>query len=126
MTPDVHAVAAEPLTAESLELPVACSLSEGDLRRRGEDIADLFVHAVAATEYPDGYGFAFPAEEGRTRQLLDFVVFERACCPFFTFALTFPSPHDVVWLQLRGGSEAKDMVTDQFVAVRDRLAAARP
>ena len=126
MTPDVHAVAAEPLTVESLDLPVACSLSADDLRQRGDDIADLFAVALAAAEYPDGYGFAFPAGESLTRRLLDFVVFERACCPFFTFALTFPSPHDVVWLQIRGAVQAKGVVTDQFVAVRDRLAATRP
>lgn len=125
MTPDVHVIAAEPLTEESLELPVACSLSANDLRQRGDDIAEQFALAVAATEYPDGYGFAFPAQEGLTQQLLDFVIFERACCPFFTFALTFPSPHDVVWLQIRGRPEAKVMVTDQFDAVRDRLAADR-
>lgn len=123
MTSDVHAVAAEPLAAESLELPIACSLSTDELRQRGDDLAELFARAVAVCEYGDGYGFAFPAEESQTRQVLDFVLFERACCPFFTFALTFPSPHDVVWLQIRGAEEAKAMMTDQFIAVRDRLAA---
>lgn len=123
MIPDIHAVAAEPLPAQSLELPVACILSAADLSQRKDDIAELFAHAVAATEYADGYGFAFPAEERQAWQLLDFVLFERACCPFFTFALTFPAPHNVVWLHIRGNAEAKDMMTDQFVAVRDRLAA---
>lgn len=125
MTPNVPIIATDPLAVEPSELPVACSLSTDDLRRRGDDLRALFAHAVAASEYPDGYGFAFPSEESEARALLDFVVFERACCPFFTFALTFPSPHDVILLQIRGNAEAKTIVTDLYLAVRDRLAASQ-
>ena len=111
---------AEPLSAESLALPIACSLTSDELSQRGEELDVLFARAIDAREYPDGYGFAFPAESNEARALLDFVLFERACCPFFTFSLAFPSPHTTVWLTVRGAEEAKSMLATTYQTVRAR------
>ena len=110
---------------DSSAQPVACRLTTDDLRRRCVEIADLFADAVAVTEMPGGYGIAFTATSD-VRRLVDFVVFERDCCPFLSFALRFPTPHDLVWLQIRGNADAKTMMAEQFTGVRDRLAAKRP
>jgi hypothetical protein len=112
---------AEPLPAESLALPIACSLTADELGQRNAELESLFAHATDAREYPDGYGFAFPAEPGEARTLLDFVLFERACCPFFTFSLAFPSPHTTVWLTVRGAEEAKSMLAATYEEARSRL-----
>jgi hypothetical protein len=96
-------------------VPVACTLSAAEMRARGEDVvAPLFASVQQLEELPDGYRFAFPAEADGARDLLEFVLSERACCPFFTFELTFASPHQVVWLTLRGGEGVKEFVAGSF------------
>jgi hypothetical protein len=100
------------------DLPVACTLSAAEMRARGEDVvAPLFALVRHVEELPDGYRFAFPAEADAVRDLLDFILSERACCPFFTFDLTFASPHQLVWLSLRGGEDVKQFVAGSFAAL---------
>jgi hypothetical protein len=84
-------------------VPLACSLTAAELGVRGEENASLFARAHDVEELPDGYRFAFPAEADGIPDLLRFILAERACCPFFTFELTFASPHQTVWLAERRG-----------------------
>lgn len=98
------------------ELPVACSLTEAELRVRGEENGELFTRVRAVEELPDGYRFAFPPEDEGVSALLRFVLAERACCPFFTFEMALASPHREVWLAIRGNDEAKAIVRDALVA----------
>ena len=74
----------------SVDIPVACSLTDAELEVRGDENADLFAHARAVEELPDGYRFAFPADDDGVPALLQFILAERACCPFFTFELQVP------------------------------------
>lgn len=107
------------------DLPVACILSAAELRARGEDVVTpLFARAQRLQELPDGYRFAFAAEADGVRDLLEFILSERACCPFFTFELTFASPHQFVWLSLRGGEGVKEFVAESFAALDMPLARA--
>ena len=100
------------------DLPVACTLSAAELRARGEDVVEpLFARAQRMEETPGGYRFAFPAEADGVRELLEFVLSERDCCPFFTFELSFPSPHESVWLTLSGGEGVKEFVAGSFAAL---------
>ncbi|MBF6590299.1 MAG: hypothetical protein IVW57_07180 [Ktedonobacterales bacterium] len=100
------------------DLPVACTLSAADQRARGEDVAaPLFARAQHLQEVRDGYRFAFPAEADGVRDLLEFILSERACCPFFTFELSFASPHQSVWLTLRGGEGVKEFIAGSFAAL---------
>src|SRR5690349_4857599 len=66
-------------------VPLACSLTAGELRVRGGENASLFSRALDVQELPDGYRFAFPAEADNVPDLLRFILAERTCCPFFTF-----------------------------------------
>ena len=99
----------------SVDIPVACSLTEGELEVRGDENAELFAHARAVEALLDGYRFAFPADDDGIPALLRFILAERACCPFFTFELQFPAPHQVVWVAIRGNAEAKAIVRDGLV-----------
>lgn len=99
----------------SVDIPVACSLTEAELEVRGDENAELFAYAHAVEELADGYRFAFPADDDGVPALLRFILAERACCPFFTFELRFPSPHQVVWVAIRGNEEAKSIVRDALV-----------
>ena len=110
---------ASDLTPETAsDLPLACTLSAAELRERGEDVvAPLFARVQRMEETPDGYCFAFPAQAEGVRDLLEFILSERDCCPFFTFELGFPSPHELVWLTLRGGEGVKEFVAGSFAAL---------
>jgi hypothetical protein len=81
-----------------------------ELRVRSGENASLFARATGVEELPDGYRFAFPARAGEAQDLLRFILAERACCPFFTFELTFPSPHRAIYLSVRGGAGVKEIV----------------
>ncbi|HEV8193103.1 MAG TPA: hypothetical protein VGP82_16700 [Ktedonobacterales bacterium] len=101
----------------STPLPIACNLSADELQARHGEVEALFAAASGVRELLDGYDFAFPADAQAAHALLDFIVEERACCPFFTFTLTFAAPHDAIWLALRGGEGVKDFVRGSFLTV---------
>ncbi len=97
------------------ETPLACSLSAEELRARSYENSSRFARAQEVQELADGYTFTFPA--GEAQDLLEFVLAERSCCPFFTFELVFPSPHQVIYLTVRGASGVKEIVAAMASAV---------
>ena len=117
---------ASDLTPElTSDLPLACTLSAAELRERGDGVVGpLFARVQRIEETPDGYCFAFPAEAEGVRDLMEFILSERDCCPFFTFELGFPSPHESVWLTLRGGEGVKEFVAGSFATLDMPLAQA--
>jgi hypothetical protein len=102
-------------SAGNASAPIACTLTEAELRTREQEVSPLFEHITRARELSDGYAFAFPPDASRAHDLLDLILAERACCAFFTFELSFPAPHDAVWLYLRGGDEIKEFVRGSFL-----------
>jgi hypothetical protein len=97
------------------QAPLACTLQPTERQARGDAVAQLLATATQIEEREDGYAFAFPPDERQVRDVLDFVLFERACCAFLTFRVEFPAPHDRVWLELRGDAEVKAVIQAMFV-----------
>ncbi|HUY79389.1 MAG TPA: hypothetical protein VMV29_21645 [Ktedonobacterales bacterium] len=100
--------------AQELELavstaPVACTLSNDELADRSVEVHAMFAHVEATRELVDGYAFRFPGDAEWVARLAEFVAFERACCQFFTFELTFAPELGPVWLSLRGGEGVKEV-----------------
>ena len=94
-----------------LDIPITCTLSEADLAQRRENVmAMLFQQAEAHQELEDGYRFRFPGTDEWSDQLLDFIKFERRCCAFFTFELSFEPNKGSIWLALRGGNGVKAFI----------------
>ncbi len=91
--------------------PVACSLSAPEWRARQAALqATVFGEARQARELADGYALQFAGDAAQTARLLDFITFERECCPFFTFELLFEPDRGPVWLRLRGPEGTKAFV----------------
>lgn len=91
--------------------PIACTLPEREQRARGEAIAAGVARGCREVrELADGYAFRYPGDEEWAAKLLEFVLFERACCPFFTFELVCESQEGPIWLRLRGPEGAKDFI----------------
>jgi hypothetical protein len=91
-------------------LPLACSLSGPELAGRRSEVEEIFEGCLRADELEDGYEFRFPGSEGWATRLTEFIVFERACCPFFAFELVFEPEGGPILLQIRGPEGAKDIV----------------
>ena len=99
----------------SLDIPIACTLSDTALAKWREDtILTLFQQAEASRELEDGYSFCFPGTDDWADQLLDFIKFERRCCAFFTFGLSFEPNQGHIWLSLRGGDEIKTFIRTEL------------
>jgi len=98
-------------------IPLACQIENPEQQRqRVAEVRAMFKQATQVEELPDGYAFSFPAEDLWAKQLLDFILFEKNCCPFFTFALIFEAQHGPLQLQLRGSAEVKDIIQAEFLA----------
>ena len=98
-------------TETASALPIACSLSEPErVKRREEVAAEVFGGVRRVSELADGYAFEYPGDDGWAGKLLEFIAFERGCCPFFTFELVFEPEQGPIWLRLRGPDGVKDFI----------------
>ncbi len=81
------------------------------VRRRGE-VEGIFEGCLQAYELDDGYEFRFPGSQEWATRLTEFIVFERACCPFFAFELVFEPEGGQIRLGIRGPEGAKDIAAE--------------
>lgn len=89
----------------------ACLIEDPERQRqRGQDIATLFQGAERIQELSDGYAFSFPADPAWANKLLEFILFEKECCPFFTFEMILEQQHGPLELRLRGPEGVKDVL----------------
>jgi hypothetical protein len=98
------------------ELPIACSLAGGEQERRREAVGGLFTTSRLVGELEDGYRFAFPGDAGWATRLVEFVVAERSCCPFFRFELDFQPGGGEILLRIRGPEGTKQFISEAFLA----------
>ena len=96
------------------ELPIACNLSGDAQARRRESVRGLLNRNRLVGELEDGYEFAFPEDADWAMRLTEFIVAERSCCPFFTFALAF-GPGGIL-LRVRGPEGTKQFIGEQSSA----------
>jgi len=101
-----------------LDIPIACDLTDDETAVRRQESMNAFLSRVAGHEaLADGYAFRFPSRDEIARDLLDFVLLERQCCPFFHIELAFTPDGGPIWLRLRGGDGVKQFVETELAAV---------
>ena len=88
-----------------MEKPIVCTLPEGTLAQRRIEIHALFQTRTSLTYHPDGLELEWLFSEETARRLLDFILFERACCKTFNYELRSSAPHDRITLRLRAPAE---------------------
>ena len=96
-------------------LPIACSLTEAELRERRQTIVKGFSKMeVRVTELPDGYAYSLPATSEVLTQVAQLVDMERLCCPFLTFTIIIEPAGKAIRLEITGPKEAKALITQYF------------
>jgi hypothetical protein len=94
-------------------LPMVCTLGAREqLQRREELLSGLFTGIQRVEELADGFAICFPGDRQWAERLLEFVAFERECCPFMTFELAFEPEQGPIWLRLRGPDGVKKFIQD--------------
>jgi hypothetical protein len=88
-----------------MEKPIVCTLPEGALAQRRIEIHAFFETRTKLIRHPDGLELEWLFSGETARDLLDFILFERACCKTFTYELRSSPPHDRITLRLRAPSE---------------------
>ena len=96
------------------EVPLACTLTESEQVTRNDEVNDLFKHVQQVNELADGYALRFPGSDTWANTLVQFITFERGCCPFFEFALVFEPKQGPIWLHLRGQDGVKAIIENMI------------
>lgn len=93
------------------DLPVACSLSEAELRQRRSQLLARAIGCVQETRsLADGYALRFAADDAALADVMQLIQLERQCCAFLRFRLTVEPGGGPVWLELTGPEGTKAML----------------
>lgn len=96
---------------ESGDLPIACCLTDAELRRRQATlIAQLGSAVIAVQELPDGFAFQVPGDKSWMTLVAELIAAERECCPFLTFELTAEPNRGPLSIRVKGPAGAKDFL----------------
>jgi hypothetical protein len=99
----------------NMDLPIACTLTEAELRQRRQTVKDAFRNMrVNVTELQDGYAYSFGATSEALLQIARLVDMERKCCPFLTFKIVVEAGGGPMRLEVTGLMEAKAVIADYF------------
>lgn len=96
------------------DIPIACSLSGKERSARYGEVEEMIHSSEAVRELEDGYALKFPGNADWASTLLQFIIQERTCCPFFTFELHFEPQEGPIWLTLRGPDGTKGFIEEML------------
>jgi hypothetical protein len=106
-------------TVNKRKLPIACFLPNHEQAKRREVIAnDIFKKAEEVRELRDGFSFRYPGTDEWISKISEFIMFERKCCPFFTFELLFASNTAPVYLHIRGSKDVKEFIKKELLQLK--------
>ncbi|MFZ4453295.1 hypothetical protein [Salibacterium aidingense] len=91
-----------------MSVPIACNFNAltDDQQKLYKDLRNkLNAIKLKTKELPNGYVFTYPNDDSGLKNIMEFVILERICCPFLEFKLTINNK-EIVTLTLSGNSEA--------------------
>lgn len=101
---------------ETNQSPLACDMTAIPAEQRPIHLSEsreLFSQIQETRELPDGYQFRFANEASIIRNLTEFVVLEKLCCPFLSFAIEIEAENGPVWLRLTGREGVKEFIREE-------------
>ncbi|MBK6940891.1 MAG: hypothetical protein IPH13_11940 [Planctomycetes bacterium] len=96
------------------DVPLACSLNEGDLDERKALIAELTRGIAERRDTAHGIAYRFDPAPGLVARLGRLIDLERDCCQFMTFAITVDQADGPIWLELNGPKSARSAIEEYF------------
>ena len=94
------------------KIALACKLTDKDqIKRMNELHQTLFKKVSRAVEHPNSYELVFEKSDNAIiGDLAEFIKFERVCCPWLVFHLTFQPEEGPISLEMGDSAETKEMV----------------
>jgi hypothetical protein len=93
--------------------PIACTLTEAEMRMRRQMILDSIRPALlSVTPLPAGFAFRFERASEVLAQLGHVVDLERQCCSFLTYKIIVEAGHQPICLEVTGPPEVKVVIAD--------------
>ena len=89
-------------------------LSAAERAHKDEIGGRLAAVRLGVRELPNGYEFQFPGDSETLKQLCDWIVTERLCCPFFDFDLRIDRERGSMALRLTGRAGTKAFIKADF------------
>jgi hypothetical protein len=96
-------------------LPIACTLSDTELRERRETVLQNIRSAVSGVkEIENGYAYEFPSNGEVIMGLAHLINLEHQCCPFLKLSLTIEPGEGPIRLELTGPEGTKNFLSEVF------------
>ncbi|WP_215241142.1 tetraspanin family protein [Dyadobacter helix] len=94
------------------KIALACKLTDKDQIKRMQQLHQTLFKKIDKTiEEPTSYELVFDnADSTLSKDLFDFIQFERLCCPWLNFQLTYQPGEGPVSLKMGNSVETKEMV----------------
>jgi hypothetical protein len=93
------------------EIPVACCLTDEELRNREATLLAQFKSALLTTEeLADGYLFCIPGDKKWLAVAAELIAAERECCPFLKFELAAEPAMGPVTVRMTGPAGTKEFL----------------
>lgn len=93
-------------------IALACQLTNQEqVRRMNELHQTIFQKITRTVAHPTSYELVFEKTDNELiSELAEFIKFERQCCPWLVFRLTFQAQEGPISLEMGDSVESKDMV----------------
>lgn len=92
---------------------VQCTLTDDDLLERKKLLKEkIFSKVNAKKEMPNGIAYYFSDDKLLLADAIEFILKEKACCPFFKFDLSILPFDNGFAIQISGSEEAMAMLKD--------------
>src|SRR5438093_12522526 len=92
-------------------MPVACCLSDEELRKREATLLAEFKSALSAIEeLEDGYAFRIPGDKKWIVLAAELIAAERECCPFLKFELVVEPRMGPATVRMTGPAGTKEFL----------------
>lgn len=89
---------------------IACILTESKLAERKNELQkEVFSKVKKTKEIEDGFTFSFPYDEKFLLNMMEYIITEKRCCPFFNFEIKLHQTNDIQ-LRITGPLDAKKML----------------
>ena len=96
------------------ESPFVCNrlaLTSEQRKRHFDELSPKLVSLKKSVrELPTGYEFEFPADASTFQLVAEWVIGERACCPFFDIDMRLEREGGSLWLSLTGREGVKQFI----------------